>query len=153
VISSGTYHFWRHSLQLTSAKRRNIWASTRLGLGSFYSGSMKGWLVQAGYKVAVPFYIGIESDRRWVDLPDASFITQIYRLNLNFLFSPNISWYNYAQYENLSETIGWQSRFQWIIKPGKELFLTFNSPLIDPLERFTPEIYEARIKVKYPIRF
>jgi hypothetical protein len=77
VISSGTYHFWRPSLQLTSAKRRNIWASTRLGLGSFYSGSMKDWLVQAGYKVAVPFYIGIESDRRWVNLPDASFITQI----------------------------------------------------------------------------
>ena len=153
AISSGTYHFWRHSLQLTSAKRRNIWASTRMGLGSFYSGSRKDWLIQAGYKVAVPVYIGIESDRKWVDLPDASFITQIYRVNLNFLFSPNISWYNYAQYENQSETIGWQSRFQWIIKPGKELFLTFNSPLIDPLERFTPEIYEARVKVKYTIRF
>ena len=153
VISPGTYHFWRHSLQLTSAKRRNIWASSRLGLGSFYSGSRKDWIIQAGYKVAVPVYIGIESDWKWVDLPDVSFITRIYRLNLNFLFSPGISWYNYAQYENQSETIGWQSRFQWIIKPGKELFLTFNSPLIDPLDRFTPEIYEARVKVKYAIRF
>ena len=64
-----------------------------------------------------------------------------------------MTWYNYAQYENKSETIGWQSRLQWIIKPGKEVFLTFNSPLIDPLERFSPEIYEARVKVKYTIRF
>ena len=109
--------------------------------------------MQFGYKVFVPVYIGMESDRRWVDLPGGSFVTQIYRLNLNFLFSPNLSWYNFAQYENQSETIGWQSRFQWIIKPGKEIFLTFNSPFMDPLERFRSEVYEARVKVKYTIRF
>jgi len=153
VIPAGEYNFWRHALMLTSAKRRNFWAATKAGLGSFYSGKRTDWLIQAGYKVIVPIYIGMESDRRWVDLPDGSFITQIFRLNLNFLFSPNISWYNFAQYENQTETIGWQSRFQWIIKPGKEIFLVFNSPLIDPLERFKPEVYEARVKVKYTIRF
>jgi len=153
VIPAGEYNFWRHSLTLTSAKRRNFWASTKVGLGSFYSGKRTDWLIQTGYKVIVPIYIGMESDRRWVDLPDGSFITQIYRLNLNFLFSPKISWYNFAQYENQTETIGWQSRFQWIIKPGKEIFLTFNSPVIDPMERFNPEVYEGRVKVKYTIRF
>jgi hypothetical protein len=103
--------------------------------------------------VAVPLYTGFETDRRWVNLPEGDFITQIYRANLNFMFSPNLTWYNFIQYENASEMIGWQSRFQWIIKPGKEIFLTFNSPLIDPLERFNPGVYEARIKAKYTIRF
>jgi hypothetical protein len=153
VIPVDKYHFWRHYLAFTSARRRNFWVATKVGLGGFYSGRRTDWLMQAGYKVFVPLYIGIESDRKWVSLPDGNFITQIYRLNLNFLFSPNLSWYNYAQYENQSGTIGWQSRFRWIIKPGKEVFLTFNSPIIDPLERFNPEVYEARVKVKYTIRF
>ena len=153
VIPAGDYNFWRHTLTLTSAKRRNLWVAAKIGFGSFYSGSRKDFLIQAGYKVFVPVYIGAESDRKWVTLPDGSFITQIYRLNLNFLFSPNISWYNYAQYENQTEIIGLQSRFQWIVKPGKEIFLTFNSPLIDPLERFQPQAYEARLKVNYTIRF
>ncbi len=153
VIPADKYTFWRKSVSLTSAKRRNLWAATKVGTGSFYSGKRTDWLMQAGYKIIVPVYIGMESDRRWVDLPDGSFITQIYRLNLNFLFSPNLSWYNFAQYENQTETIGWQSRLQWIIKPGKEIFLTFNSPLIDPLERFKAEVYEARVKAKYTIRF
>ncbi|MBK7626202.1 MAG: carbohydrate binding family 9 domain-containing protein [Bacteroidales bacterium] len=153
VIPAEKYTFWRKSVTLTSAKRRNLWAATKVGTGSFYSGKRTDWMIQAGYKVIVPVYIGMESDRKWVDLPDGSFVTQIYRLNLNFLFSPNLSWYNFAQYENQTETIGWQSRLQWIIKPGKEIFLTFNSPLIDPLERFKPEVYEARIKAKYTIRF
>jgi len=153
IIPADKYTFWRKSVSLTSAKRRNLWAGTKIGIGSFYSGKRTDWLLQAGYKIVVPVYVGMESDRKWVDLPDGSFVTQIYRLNLNFLFSPNLSWYNFAQYENQNETIGWQSRLQWIIKPGKEIFLTFNSPLIDPLERFKPEVYEARIKAKYTIRF
>jgi hypothetical protein len=153
VIPAGQYNFWRNSLSLTSAKRRKLWLATKVGFGSFYSGSRQDFLIQAGYKIFVPVYIGVESDRKWVNLPDGSFITQIYRLNLNFLFSPNLSWYNYAQYENQTDIIGLQSRFQWIIKPGKEIYLTFNSPLIDPLERFHAEAYEARLKVNYTIRF
>jgi len=153
VIPAGNYHFWRHSVQLTTAKRRNLFAAAKFGIGSFYSGNRKDLLLQTGYKIGVPVYIGLESDRRWVSLEEGDFIAQIYRINLNFLFSPTITWYNYAQYENKTETIGWQSRFQWIIKPGKEIFVTFNSPLINPLERFNAEIYEARVKVKYTIRF
>jgi hypothetical protein len=153
TIAADDYNFWRHSIQYTSAKRRLFWLSTKVAVGGFYSGNRTDFLIQSGYKVAVPLYIGVESDRKWVELPDGSFVTQIYRLNLNFMFSPNLTWYNYAQYENQTETIGWQSRFQWIVRPGKELFLTFNSPLIDPAERFQPEAYEARAKVKYTIRF
>jgi hypothetical protein len=153
IIPSGDYHFWRHSVTFTSAKRRKLWAATQFGFGNFYSGSRKDMLLQMGYKIMVPLYIGLETDRKWVNLPEGNFITQIYRANLNFLFSPGLSWYNFAQYENQSKKIGWQSRLQWIIKPGKEIFFIFNSPLIDPLERFNPEVYETRVKVKYTIRF
>ncbi len=153
LIPVADYNFWRHSVQLTSAKRRNLWGSVKMAMGGFYSGTRTDLLLQAGYKVAVPVYIGLESDRKWVNLPDGDFVAQIYRVNLNLLISPGISWYNFVQYENENETIGWQSRFQWIIKPGKEIFFTFNSPLIDPLERFSPEVYEARVKVKYTLRF
>ncbi len=153
TIPVNDYNFWRHTLQLSSAKRRNFWGSARIGLGTFYSGHRTDLLIQAGYKIIVPVYVGIESDRKWVNLPDGDFVAQIYRLNLNFLFSPKLSWYNFAQFENQTEKIGWQSRFQWIVKPGKEIFLTFNTPVIDPLDRFMSDNYEARIKIKYTIRF
>ena len=119
TIQPGEYNFWRYSLQLSSAKRRNFWLSTKGAAGSFYSGRRTDWLMQAGYKICVPVYLGLESDRKWVSLPQGDFAAQIYRINLNFLISPDISWYNFAQYDNQSETIGWQSRFQWIIKPGR----------------------------------
>lgn len=152
-IPKGEYNFWRHTLTLTSAKRRNLWALAKVSAGSFYSGQRTDLLIQTGYKIAVPVYLGLDAEHRWVDLKEGDFITRIYRANLNFLFSPNMSWSNFLQYDNKTEMIGWQSRFQWIIKPGKIVFLTFNSPAIDPMERFTPESYEARVKLKYTIRF
>jgi hypothetical protein len=152
-IIPGKYHFWRHRLVLSTAKRRNLWALARLEIGSFYSGTRKDLMLQAGYKVAVPVFIGLEAYHRLVNLDEGDFLARIYRLNFNILFGPNMTWYNYAQYDNQSERIGLQSRFQWIIKPGREIFLTWNSPSIDPMERFTPETYEARMKIKYTIRF
>ena len=153
IIPVNNYTFWRHSVQFASAKQRNFWALSKIGFGTFYSGTRYDWLMQIGYKVFVPVFISLESDRKYVNLPDGNFIAQIYRINLNFLFNPNISWHNFAQYENQTETIGWQSRFQWIIKPGKEIFFTWNAPVFEPLERFRPEIYDARLKIKYTIRF
>lgn len=152
-IEAGDYRFWRHKLILSSAKRRNLWASLNMETGSFYSGHRNDLVLQAGWKPVVPLYIGIESDTRWVHLTGGDFTARIYRLNINLLFGPNVTWYNYAQYDNKSDRIGLQSRFQWILKPGRTIFLTWNSPSIDPMERFTPENYEARLKLKYTIRF
>jgi hypothetical protein len=80
-------------------------------------------------------------------------VAQIFRLNLNLLFSPALSLYSFAQYDNQTEKIGWQSRFQWILKPGKEIFLVWNSPRTDPFDRFKQVFYEARLKINYTIRF
>ncbi len=153
VIPISEYSFWWHGISLESAKHRNLWFETTFGTGDFYNGKRTDWIVEAGYKLMVPLYIGLESDRKYVSLTQGDFTTQIWRLNLNVLFNPKLTWYNFAQYDSQSESIGWQSRFQWIMKPGKEVFLVWNSPFIDPLERFKPEVYDARLKIKYTIRF
>jgi hypothetical protein len=153
TIVANDYNFWSHSLQLISAKRRNFWAAMQIATGSFYSGTRTDWIVQAGYKIVVPVYIGLESDRKFIGLGNDHFVAQIFRLNLNLLFSPALSLYSFAQYDNQTETIGWQSRFQWILKPGREIFLVWNSPRTDPFDRFKQEIYEARLKINYTIRF
>jgi hypothetical protein len=153
TIAAGDYTFWNHSLQLMSAKRRNFWAAMQIGTGGFYSGTRTDWLMQVGYKVFVPVYIGLESDRKYIHLEGEQVVTQIFRFNLNLLFSPNLSLYSFAQYDNQTETIAWQSRFQWIIRPGKEIFLVWNSPHMDPYDRFNQPDYEARLKINYTIRF
>ena len=52
-----------------------------------------------------------------------------------------------------SDRMGWQSRFQWILQPGREIFLVWNSIASDPYDRFQLEEASARLKVKFTIRF
>ncbi len=153
TISTGEYEFFMHLIELRSAERRKFWTELSMGSGTFYGGRRTDIIVKTGYKIIVPLYAGLEADRKYISLDSGSFIANIYRANLNILFSPELTLYSYLQYDNLTESIGWQSRFRWIVSPGREIFLVWNSNTVNPLERFQPETYDMRFKIKYTLRF
>ncbi|MCK5267565.1 MAG: hypothetical protein KAR07_05320, partial [Spirochaetes bacterium] len=121
--------------------------------GGFYNGTREQIKLRGGYKVIVPLFLGGELIRNHIHLPEGGFLATIYRMNLNVLFSPDITLYSFIQYDNQSGNMGWQSRFQWIIKPGREIFFVWNSIASDPYERYYIQEASARLKIKYTIRF
>lgn len=153
VIPEGTYNFLYHTISLQSAPRRQIWAAADFRTGGFFNGSRNELRLKAGYKVFVPLFIGGELIRNDISLDDGGFIATIYRVNLNILFTPDITLYNFVQYDSQSNRMGWQSRFQWILKPGREIFLVWNSIASDPYDRFRIEEAGAKVKIKFTIRF
>ena len=105
------------------------------------------------YKVAVPLFVGARYKENDVFLPDGSFTTRIYSVNVNILFNPDITLYNYLQYDNSSGKIGIQSRFQWIFKPGNMIIIAWTSNLSKPIDRYVMDESALRFKIKYNIRF
>jgi len=153
VIPEGYYQFFWQTVSLHSAQRRKLWGTLDYRFGEFFNGTRNEIKLKAGYKIVVPLFVGGELIRNDVKLEESSFIAYIYRVNLNILFSPDITLYNFVQYDSESERLGWQSRFQWILKPGREIFLVWNSIATDPYERFQMEEANVRLKVKFTIRF
>jgi len=153
IIPMDTYTFWRNSLQLESAQHRNFWATGLFQWGDFFNGSRRDMTVAIGYKIAVPLFVGVEMQRNDVTLPDGSFAAEIYGLNANILFSPDITLYNFIQYDNFSNNMGWQSRFSWILRPGNEILLVWNSLWDDPVNTLRVTESATRFKVKYTYRF
>jgi hypothetical protein len=154
MIPAGIYQFTRVTGQFVSAQRRPFWFSAGLEGGSFYTGSRQDLRIALGYKVNVPLYVGVEWEHHKVSLADGDFITTVSRLNLNLLFSPNMTLYNYLQYDNLSKNAGWQSRFRWILTPGNEIYLTWNSKWYEPgWDHLQAGESAARFKVRYNYRF
>ncbi|MDX2432958.1 MAG: DUF5916 domain-containing protein [Bacteroides sp.] len=153
VIPEGGHSFLYHTISAQSAPRRQVWAKVDYRFGGFFNGSRKEIKLKAGYKVIVPLFVGGEFVRNYITLDDGGFIATVYRINLNILFTPNITLYNFVQYDSKSNKMGWQSRFQWILRPGREIFLVWNSIASDPYERFQLEEAGAKVKVKFTIRF
>ena len=153
TIPEGAYRFFYQTLSIHSAQRRKLWGTLDYRFGGFFNGSRNEMKLKAGYKVVVPLFVGGELIRNSVELSDDGFIAYIYRVNMNILFSPDITLYNFVQYDSQSERMGWQSRFQWILKPGREIFLVWNSLISDPYDRFQMEEANARLKLKFTLRF
>jgi hypothetical protein len=153
TIPEGAYNFFWQTVSFHSAQRRKLWGTLDYRFGGFFNGFRNELKLKAGYKVLIPLFVGGELIRNSVELSDIGFIAYIYRVNMNILFTPDITLYNFVQYDSQSERMGWQSRFQWILKPGREIFLVWNSIISDPYERFQMEETTARLKVKFTIRF
>lgn len=155
TIDSGTYNFWRHTIEFQSAQRRRIWFQPAYSWGAFFDGNRQDFVMAFGYKINTPIFVGLEYELNKVNLPDGDFETHLYRASANIFFSPDISLTNYVQFDNLSERMGWQSRFRWIIKPGNEIIFVWNSTMYETPEkdRFTVQESSTRLKLNYNFRF
>lgn len=154
-IAAGEYNFWRHSIEFQSAQRRRIWFQPKYTWGSFFDGHRQDIEFAFGYKINTPIFVGLEYELNKVFLSEGDFETQIYRVNANIFFSPDISLTNFIQYDNVTEEVGWQSRFRWILKPGNEIIFVWNSSSTrHPIEdRFEVQESITRLKLNYNFRF
>jgi hypothetical protein len=153
IIPENTYTWWRHEATLKTKGARNLWGEATYGFGNFFNGTREDIRLKANWKVAVPLFIGGTFIQNQVQLPDGKFTATIYQLNGNLLFSPDITLYNFIQYDNASKNAGWQSRFQWIVSPGNEIIIAWNSFLTKETRLFMMQESTLRFKLKYNIRF
>ena len=152
VIPQGTYEWWQQQIKLETKGARNVWGEASYRFGDFYNGTRNDIKMTVNWKVAVPFFIGGTITQNNVSLPDGSFKANIFQVNANILFSPNLTFYNYLQYDNKSNSAGWQARFQWIIKPGNEIILAWTSNFNKPENSYVLDESAVRLKLKYNIR-
>ncbi|TNF44208.1 MAG: hypothetical protein EP310_03500 [Bacteroidetes bacterium] len=152
VIPAGTYEWWQQQIKLETKGARDVWGEASYRFGDFYNGTRNDIKMMVNWKVAVPFFIGGTITQNNVTLPDGSFKANIFQVNANVLFSPNLTFYNYLQYDNKSNSAGWQARVQWIIKPGNEIILAWTSNFNKPENSYVLDESAVRLKLKYNIR-
>ncbi len=155
IIPKGTYEWWKQQIRLETKGARNIWGNATYSFGNFYNGKRQDIVLRANWKVAVPLFVGTTVTRNNIELREGSFTANIYQINANILFSPNLTLYNYFQYDNASNSVGWQSRIQWILKPGNEIILVWTSNFLesDSDSKYYMDESALRFKIKYNFRF
>ena len=152
VIPKGVYEWWQQQVKLETKGARNVWGEASYRFGDFYNGTRNDIKLEVNWKIAVPFFIGGTATQNKISLPEGDFTANIFQFNANILFSPNVTLYNYVQYDNASNSVGWQSRFQWIIKPGNEIILAWTSNFNRPENVYVMDQSAVRLKLKYNIR-
>ena len=153
IIPAGEYDFRAYILNIASAKHKNLWAEATWDRGDFFNGKKNTLEIEAGWQAFIHLFLGTELEKSYMSFNGNDLDVGIYRLIMNILINPDINIFTFIQFDDITETVGWQSRFQWIIKPGKEILFAWNSNINNPMERFTISESALRFKLKYNIRF
>lgn len=152
-IPEGTYDFTRYVATLESGNQRPYSGRTRFSWGTFFSGKRFDWLVAIDARPSRYVTLSFENEENRVRLDEGSFTTRILRARANFTFNPDISWNNFVQFDNESESLGLNSRLRWIFTPGRELKLVLNQAWERAGRDLAPLATKLTAKIEYTLRF
>ena len=152
AIAAGDYSWQSARLELLSSDRRPWFVVARVTDGGFFDGRRTDWDASLSWRPNRYLTSTLEYIQNDVRLDDGDFTTRIGRVRANISFTPDLSWSNFVQYDNESDSVGLNSRMRWIPKPGTELFFVFNETWEDG-DSFAPLTQQLAFKIEYTLRF
>ena len=155
IIGTGAYTFDRVQFVLASALERRFAASIDIDIGEFYDGDLLKISGDLSWRSGRHLFLQLGYEFNDVDLPQGSFITRLYHLRVDVAFDARWSWLNMLQYDNITETAGFNSRLRYNAQAGRDVFLVLNRQFnIDPLSRdASSSTSEVVLKFNYTFRF
>lgn len=139
VLPVGSYPFVRGRLELSSSDRRPLSVGGQVTLGEFYDGTRQDLGLEVQWRACRWASFAVEYEHNDVELPAGDFAVNLGRLEWTLLTSPDLSWTNFLQYDDVSERLGLNSRVWWILRPGTELFLVLNQGWDGSADSFVTE--------------
>jgi len=126
VIPAGDYRFNDAGLTFATNDSRRFALNGFVLAGEFYGGDRLSSSVNLGVRASRY----LRSDTTWVwddiELPGGDFTSHIVRERIGLSLSPTLFTNTYVQYNDAAELLSVNLRFNWLYRPGADLFLVFN---------------------------
>lgn len=126
ILPPGDYENVRSGFVIASATKRRLSAFINFGYGDFWSGTAEQLSTTISYNLPPRFSFQFRTNQTFAHLPEGDFIARTFTSTFNYAVSPRLSFSNLVQYDNRSRNLGWQSRVRWTLRPGSDLFVSFN---------------------------
>lgn len=153
VIPVDSFDFLRYGFDFRTASSRAVGGRVSMTFGDFFGGERWDTTVGLDLRPIKHILFSAELVQSDIDLPEGDFITRIARVRFNINFTPDISWSNFVQWDNVSDLGGLNSRFRWTIRPGSDFFVVVNQGFFADSDRFSFEETELTTKVGWTFRF
>jgi hypothetical protein len=128
VLKSGTaYRYFSNRLSFLSNNRLNFYYFLQGRAGQYFNGTIVSLQTEWNYRWQPYGIFGVAANYNRIRLPkgynNADFLLIGPRIELSFTRS--VFWTNFIQYNNQSNNINVNSRFQWRFKPLSDLFVVY----------------------------
>ena len=155
VIMPGDYEYTQGSARISTAGRRRLSGNINVTWGDYFGGNNFRRSVGVNWQPSNRYNLGLDFSENEIHLPQGHFTVRQISFDSLINFTPELSWANIVQYDNVSEGIGINSRLRWIPEAGREGFLVLNWGMVD-LDKdndFTSINGDLSLKFNYTFRF
>ncbi|MDE2922508.1 MAG: DUF5916 domain-containing protein [Acidobacteriota bacterium] len=132
VIPAGVYRFNSIFLRGFSNQGRRLAWRGNINVGEFLSGDRRSIVLSNFVRLSRHLLTEFQWNYNDVTLPQGDFTATIYTLRLDAAFSPDLRLNTLAQYNEAAQLAGVNVRFNWIYKPGANLFVVYNHNWVAP---------------------
>jgi len=155
IIPPGTYSFDEAEVSIATGNPRKVWGSLSYRSGDFFNGERDRYGAGIGWRPSNHFQITLDYDFNDVKLPTGNFMTRLVQFRTDVVFSAKMSWSTLIQYDNVTESMGINTRLHWIPEAGREAFIVLNHNLQDAdlNNRFESTLADLALKFNYTFRF
>ena len=126
VIPPGVYDFESWRIGGRTNESRPLTLAGRISSGDFFTGSRDWANLIMRLRASRFFRAELSVDYNDVALPEGGFVTTILGTRLGLSFSPDLRLNAFLQYDDSAELVGANIRFNWIYRPGADLFIVYN---------------------------
>jgi hypothetical protein len=155
IIPPGSYAWNRFCTRGGTGEHRILRFSGYLCSGEFYDG--EGTTTGLNFTWRPNKHVKVQTGYTLNDmeLPYGDFRNTLYSLRADIAFTATWYWENFAQYDNVSDSLGLNSIMRWIPVAGREFLLVFNRDFVDVDETrsFVSRSTDLTAKFSYTFRF
>ena len=154
VIPAGNYDWWDARLSLNTGLYRKFAAANSYTVGSFYDGDRQQLSSTLVYRPTNRISIMLDYSLNLIDWEQFKDSTiNLISGRIQYSFTPDLTLFNLIQYDDISNSIGVNSRLQWEYKPGAKMFFVVNQGYVDEMTGFVIRDLEVVAKVGGLFRF
>tara|TARA_R110000824_G_scaffold7892_3_gene35748 strand:- start:97413 stop:99776 length:2364 start_codon:yes stop_codon:yes gene_type:complete len=155
IIPTGEYNYTRYNPSITFSQSRPLSLELSGGIGDYYTGSSWDAASTLGWRPSKYLSFNFTYEYSQYDMPGMKANTRVMEFENVITWSPALSLVNLIQYENVSDTLGFNARLRWNLRSGQDIWFVLSHGMNDLDEDgdFSDVQSSATFKVRYTLRY
>ncbi|MBI4475750.1 MAG: carbohydrate binding family 9 domain-containing protein [Acidobacteria bacterium] len=148
-VPVGGYKFDEWTFTYNTSAARRVYQRFTYEPNQFYGGTSRNLSMTTGVRATSHFSSELQYTRNDVKLPFGDFVANLAILRMDYAFSPRMTIRSLAQYNSSSREVTSSIRFNYIYRPGSDLYIVYNDLQPTGLPRNTVGPMDRQFVVKF----
>ena len=137
TIPAGAYRFGQWMFQYRSDPSNRLFGEAGYQPQTFFGGNRTDVSGMLGMRITSSIAAEGRFSRSDVDLPGGAFIADLASVNFDLALSPEMTLRTLSQYNSTTHEISTSVRFNWIYRPGSDIYVAYDELRLDTVPQFT----------------